>query len=199
MFVWSHTNRRWFHEVARATADARNHFSSKTRIKILYLFQLLFATCCKFNLNELSIERKLCIYYWFPCTNFIKIMPNLNTAKLQTHVSFCENFVSTYKIPRNGTCHWAARISLRIKKIHETARAPVSRCAVKDMFSHEIFFTNRHNKLSNARKPSAARACVSLRGLFCFNFEAPCRFRILIISLIRENWALNSGKMKDPG
>ena len=104
---------------------------------------------------------------------------------------FCENFVSTYKNPRNGTCHGAARIILRIKKNHETARALVSRCAV--MFSHEIFSTNRH-KLSNARKPSAARVCVSLRGLFCFNFEAPCRFLILIISLIRENWALNVGK-----
>ena len=128
--------------------------------------------------------------------NFIKIMPNLNTAKLQTHVSFGENFVS-YKNPRNGTCHWAARIILHIKKMHKTACALVSRCAV--MFSHEIFFTNRHDKLSNACKPSAARACVSLRGLFCFNFEAPCRFLILIISLIKENWALNFGKMKDPG
>ena len=124
-------------------------------------------------------------------------MPNLNIAKLQTHVSFGENFISTYKNPRNGTCHWAASIILRIKKIHETARVLMSRRAV--MFSHEIFFTNRHDKLSNARKPSAARAFMSLRGLFCFNFEAPCRFLILIISLISENWALNFGKIKDPG
>ena len=112
-------------------------------------------------------------------------MPNLNTAKLQTHVSFGGNFASTYKNPRNGICHCAARIILSIKKNHETARALMSRCAV--MFSHEIFFTNWHDKLSNARNPSAARACVSIRGLFCFNFEAPCRFLILIISLIREN------------
>ena len=133
---------------------------------ILYFFQL-FATCCKYNLNEFSIERKPCIYSWFPYTNFIKIMPNLNTAKLQTHVSFCENLVSTYKIPRNGICHWAVRIILRIKKFHKMARALMSRCAV--VFSHEIFFTNRH-KLSNARKPSAARACVSLCGSILLKF-----------------------------
>ena len=83
------------------------------------------------------------------------------------------------------------------KKNHETARALVSCCAV--MISCEIFSRIGATSYQNARKASAARALGSLRGLFCLNFEAPCRFRILIISLIRENWAINFGEMKDHG
>ena len=110
----------------------------RVKLKILYFFQLLFATCCKFNLNEFGIERKPCIYSWFPCTNFIKIMPNLNTGELQTHVSFGENFAST----RTKIHEMALAIGLRVwfcasTQIHETARALVSRCAV--MFSRETF------------------------------------------------------------
>ena len=84
------------------------------------------------------------------------------------------------------------------QKIHETARPLVSRCTV--MFSHEIFFTNRHDKLSNARNQvRRAPACHFVDYLVSILRLRACRFLILIISLIRENWALNFGKMKNPG
>ena len=96
---------------------------------------------------------------------------------------------NAYKNPRNGTCHWAVRIILRIKiNSRNGTRARVALCC--HVFAWNIF-TNRHDKLSNARKPSAAPVRVSLCGLFGLNFEAPCRFPILIMSLIRENWAIN--------
>ena len=102
-------------------------------------------------------------------------MLNINTAKLQTHVSFGENFVSTCtKIYKMALAIGAERVPICAStKIHETTARS---CRV-------VLSCFRVKYLSNARKPSAA-----LRGLFCLKFDAPCRFRILIISLLRENW-----------
>ena len=136
---------------------------------------------CKFNLNELSTERKTCIYSCFPCTNFNKIMPNLNTAKFQTHVSFGGNFVSTYKNPRNGTWHCVARIILRIKKFtkrHARSCRDVLSCFLMKYISR-IGTTSYQMHATKY----GARMRVDSGGLFCFKFEAPCRFLILIISL----------------
>ena len=146
-------------------------------------------------------KEKVCLYSWFPCTNFIKIMPNLNTAKLQTHNSFGENFVLTY-VQKSTKWHspLCCAYNLRIKKKSRSGtRACVALCC--HVFAWNIFHESARQviKCTQTKCGAAGRAPgVSLRGLFCFNFEAPCRILILIILLIRENWALNFGKMKDP-
>ena len=121
-------------------------------------------------------------------------MLNLNTAKLQTHVSFGENFVST--CTKSTKWHLPLGCAYK-KKIHETARALVSRCAV--MFSREIF--SRIGATSYKMHPKQVRRAPMCHfvDFFCLNFEVLCRFRILIISIIRENWAINFNEMKDRG
>ena len=119
-------------------------------------------------------------------------MPNLNTAKLQTHVSFGE--ILFQRVQKSTKWHLPLGCAYDFAHQNKFTKRHARSC-----FRMKYFHESARYKLSNARKPSAARARASLRGLFCLNFEAPCRFRILIISLIRENWGINFGEMKDHG
>ena len=66
-------------------------------------------------------------------------MPNLNTAKLQTYVSFCENFHST----QEEFTKWHFPLEIVYKPVfHEPARALMSFCAVK--FSRKIILEPAH-------------------------------------------------------
>ena len=108
------TNRRWIHEVARATEDARNHFSSKTRIKILSVFQLLNTICYEVKLYDSSTDRKPRLYSCLTCRIVLKLSSNFNTVKLQTQVSFCRKCCFSV-----GRIH---EVALRVENKYDFAR-----------------------------------------------------------------------------